>query len=59
MLGSVLSRRLARVELFMGSRKLNQHKVLHKGNLTWGTAYNVGSWRSLKEQKGNTEAGQS
>ena len=34
MLGSVLSRRLARAELFMGSRKLNQHKVLHEGNLT-------------------------
>lgn len=42
----------------MGSRKLNQHKVLYEGNLTWGIAYNVWSWRALKEQKGNTEVGQ-
>lgn len=42
----------------MGSRKLNQHKVLYEGNLMWGIAYNVWSWRALKEQKGNTEVGQ-
>lgn len=26
----------------MGSRKLNQHKVLYEGNLMWGIAYDVG-----------------